>query len=65
MHITVNAQPYDISGQTLADALIELGFANPAIATAINGQFIPRQARKAVTLTNGDRVEVLVPMQGG
>ena len=65
MHITVNAKPHDISAETLAAALVELGFTSPAIATALNGQFVPVPAREATHLTAGDRLEVLAPMQGG
>jgi sulfur carrier protein len=65
MQIIVNQNPHNVSAATLVAALIELGFTSPAIATAINGQFVPRQARADVTLADGDRLEVLAPMQGG
>ncbi|SLN64065.1 sulfur carrier protein ThiS [Aquimixticola soesokkakensis] len=65
MHITVNAKPHDISAQTLAGALAELGVVSPAIATAVNGLFVARDARATTRLAAGDRVEILAPMQGG
>ncbi|UWQ92448.1 sulfur carrier protein ThiS [Aliisedimentitalea scapharcae] len=65
MQIIVNAQPHEIAGATLAQALHQLGYTSPAIATALNGQFIPREARAGTPLSNGDRLEVLAPMQGG
>ena len=65
MHITVNAETHDISAATLDAALVELGFTSPAIATALNGQFVPASARSMTTLNKGDRLEVLAPMQGG
>lgn len=65
MQITVNAKPYDLSAETLGAALVELGFTSTAIATALNGQFVPASARGATMLTAGDRLEVLAPMQGG
>ncbi len=65
MHITVNASAHDISTETLDAALVELGFTSPAIATAVNGQFVPASARGATILNSGDRLEVLAPMQGG
>lgn len=65
MTIQVNAEPRDIVAGTLAAALDELGLTSPAIATALNGTFIPRDARAATPLNPGDRVEVLSPMQGG
>jgi sulfur carrier protein len=45
--------------------LNELGFTGPAIATALNGQFVPREARQTTALKSGDQLEVLAPMQGG
>lgn len=63
--IQVNTEPRDVQAATLADALSELGFHSPAIATALNGEFVPRGAREATVLRNGDCLEVLAPMQGG
>jgi sulfur carrier protein len=65
MNLIVNAQPREVTATTLASALSELGFTGPAIATALNSQFVPREARDTATLNDGDRLEVLAPMQGG
>ena len=65
LYITVNAKPHEIAAETLAAALNELGFTSPAVATALNGQFVPRPARETTALNDGDRLEVLAPMQGG
>jgi sulfur carrier protein len=65
MNLIVNAQPREVTAQTLADVLNELGFTGPAIATALNGQFVPREARQTTALKSGDQLEVLAPMQGG
>lgn len=65
MRITVNAKPHDIASTSLTAALEELGFHSPAIATALNGQFVPRDARATTALAPGDRLEILAPMQGG
>ncbi|EBA15587.1 thiamine biosynthesis protein ThiG [Roseobacter sp. SK209-2-6] len=65
MQIIVNAEPHEVIGATLADALAELGYTSPAIATALNGEFVSRAKRIDQKLTEGDRVEVLSPMQGG
>ena len=45
--------------------LAELGYANAAIATAINGEFVAAAARAQTPIAEGDRIEVLAPMQGG
>ncbi|AKO99927.1 MAG: sulfur carrier protein ThiS [Marinovum algicola] len=65
MKILVNAEPREVSGLTLSEALAELGFDSPAVATALNGDFVPRDSRAATALQHGDRLEVLAPMQGG
>lgn len=65
MKITVNAKSHETSAQTLGAVLQELGFAGKATATAVNGQFVPRDARDGTALKDGDQLEVLAPMQGG
>jgi len=65
MKIIVNAEPREVTGPDLATALEQLGMQAPAVATALNGIFVPREARSATKLTDGDRLEVLAPMQGG
>ncbi len=65
MKIIVNAVLHDVTGETLSVALTELGFTSPAIATAVNGGFVPREARNTTILSDGDKLEVLAPMQGG
>ncbi|MEM1129900.1 MAG: sulfur carrier protein ThiS [Pseudomonadota bacterium] len=65
MRIEVNGEAQDVAAVTLDGVLRELGFDSPAIATAVNGAFVAKSARAAQALQDGDRVEVLAPMQGG
>ncbi|MGD9510493.1 MAG: sulfur carrier protein ThiS [Geminicoccaceae bacterium] len=65
MKVIVNSEPREISGRTLADLLAELGFGGLVVATAVNGQFAPADGRAERELSEGDRVEILAPMQGG
>lgn len=65
MKIIVNGDSRDIGSLTLDAALHELGFANSIVATALNGDFVSASARCAVALAEGDRVEIVAPMQGG
>ena len=65
MNIQVNGQWRELRAVDLAAALDELGFTEAAIATAVNGEFVPAAARTAAVLAEGDRLEVLSPMQGG
>lgn len=63
--IEVNGEAREIGAATLADALVELGWAEARVATALNGDFVPASARATQGLRDGDRLEVLAPMQGG
>lgn len=65
MRIDLNGVATEIAARILADALAELGYAGGALATALNGRFVPAAARAETPLRDGDRVEVLAPMQGG
>ena len=65
MKIELNGTPRQITATTVADALVELGWADARVATALNGDFLPATARAKQPLQDGDRLEVLAPMQGG
>jgi len=65
MHITLNGEAIEITAQTLFDALVELGYGDMAVATAVNGRFVPITLRSTTNLKPGDTLEVLAPMQGG
>lgn len=64
MTITLNGESREISATNLADLLDECGLSGQ-IATALNGEFVPHTMRGQTKLADGDRVEVLAPMQGG
>jgi sulfur carrier protein len=65
MRIQVNGDSRELQAADLAAALQELGFGGAVVATAVNGQFVPAAARERARLAEGDRIEVLAPMQGG
>ena len=54
----------DVKATSLADLLVELAY-DGKIATAINEEFVAASNRNKVELHEGDRVEILAPMQGG
>ncbi|WP_050604597.1 sulfur carrier protein ThiS [Ruegeria sp. 6PALISEP08] len=64
MKIVLNGETRDVRAQNLAELLDECGFTG-RVATAVNEDFVPSSLRIAHKLTNGDRVEVVAPMQGG
>ena len=65
MRIFLNDDAHDFEAVTLAAALEALGYGGRKIATAVNGRFVAATARPATKLADGDRIEVVAPMQGG
>ena len=65
MRIFLNDDAHDVEPGTLAAALENLGFTGRKIATAVNGRFVPATARAGTALSDGDKLEVVAPMQGG
>ncbi len=65
MKILVNGAWRDTGAADLAAALQELGYGDAVVATALNGEFVPAGSRPGARLTDGDRLEILAPMQGG
>jgi sulfur carrier protein len=65
MRIFVNDDLHDVDPGSLAATLEALGFGGRKIATAVNGRFVAAPARQSTTLADGDRIEVVAPMQGG
>lgn len=52
-------------GLSLADLLAHRGVAAHAVATAVNQRFVPRAARAATVLQDGDRITTFEPITGG
>lgn len=65
MKIQVNGAWRELRAGELAGALAELGYGDSVVTTAVNGEFVARPARERTALSDGDRLEVLAPMQGG
>ncbi|MCF8532282.1 MAG: sulfur carrier protein ThiS [Reyranella sp.] len=65
MRIFLNDDAHDVEPGTLAAALESLGYGGRKIATAVNGRFVAAPVRPEMNLTDGDRIEVVAPMQGG
>ena len=65
MKIIVNGQSLEVTATLLDAALGELGYGEARVATALNGEFVPKPARASTNLDDGDRLEILAPMQGG
>ena len=65
MRITVNGEPQETQGRTLAELCATLGYGDAKIATALNGSFVPAARRTETPLHENDRVEIVAPRQGG
>jgi len=65
MKIKVNAEEKQVKADTLAAVCEELGYESLVVATAVNGEFVPRELRQEKPIHDGDSVEILAPMQGG
>jgi len=66
LQVTVNGEPRILEeSATLADLVTALGQAPQALATAVNGEFVPRAARASVQLREGDAVFTFQPITGG
>lgn len=63
--ILVNGSPCELAASTLAEALAALDFADAVVATALNGEFVPKRKRAQTPLRDGDRIEIVAPRQGG
>lgn len=65
MRINLNGRPQDTEAPTLAALIEEQGLDAASVATAVEGDFVPRTARASTPLTEGARVEIVAPRQGG
>ena len=65
MKVVVNGIAQDLAATRLDAALVELGFADAVVATALNGDFFARTQRSDTPIGDGDRIEIVAPLQGG
>lgn len=65
MKIQLNGLPLDTTARTLAELLREQQMDAGCVASALNGEFVPRSCYETQPLTAGCELEVLSPMQGG
>lgn len=65
MKITVNGAAREVAAEHLATALVELGYGDAKVATAVNEVFVPSGGRAEHKLAQGDRLEILSAKQGG
>lgn len=65
LNVIVNGETWSGRAETLAQLLVILDYEGDWLATAVNGELVHRQDRACLRLVDGDRIEILAPMQGG
>ena len=66
MIIEVNGERKELEGsRSLEEAIRALGYEGARIAVAHNDEFVPRGLYATLQLQDGDRLEIVAPMQGG
>ena len=65
MKIELNGEIRMTAAQNLAQLCDFEGFGDTKIATALNGTFVPAHARNTHALSEGDKIEIVAPRQGG
>jgi sulfur carrier protein len=66
MRLTVNGKDQDVSaGFTVGSLLDTLALRRDGIAVALNDDVVPRAEHGTRTLSDGDRLEIIVAVAGG
>ena len=65
MKIIINGENIEVQATALDQLLVELGYVNSRVATAVNGVFVAQGRRADCILSEADRLEVVTPRQGG
>jgi sulfur carrier protein len=66
IEIRLNGEPRQLEDGTTLDVLVKsLGQTPAALATAVNGDFVPRTQRQTCRLQQGDAVTTFQPITGG
>ncbi|ESX99145.1 sulfur carrier protein ThiS [Mesorhizobium sp. M1066] len=65
MKLMVNGEAHEVAATTLAGLLAALDYEGDWLATAVNNDLVHKANRAEFQLNDGDRIEILSPMQGG
>lgn len=63
--ICVNGEAQTSTAATLHDWVLAQGATPESLATALNGQFVPRSQRASTVLRPGDHIQTFQPITGG
>ena len=66
INVVINGEKSQLlKEQSLADAIGHWGYDEGPFAVAVNETFVPRHERESRTLQDGDRIDIVAPIQGG
>lgn len=65
MKLEINGEELEVQASTMAGLLAELEYDHEFLATARNSDLVPSEEWESCLLSEGDRIEILSPMQGG
>ncbi|ORM72478.1 thiamine biosynthesis protein ThiS [Pantoea wallisii] len=65
MNIQLNGRAVTTGAHTLSELLMEQQIDAACVASACNGNFVPKSQYDTLQLEEGCQLEVLSPMQGG
>lgn len=65
LSVCVNGEAHATTATTLHDWVLAQGSTPESLATALNGQFVPRSQRATTALRAGDHIQTFQPITGG
>lgn len=65
MKIFINGEEFNTQTINLEKLMLEQNFTQNWLASAVNSNLVKKQDRANYNLKEGDKIEILSPMQGG
>lgn len=63
--LTINGEPQQCASANLSQVLQALDYCEDRVAVAVNEDFVPRSQYADFQLSEGDRLDIVAPVQGG
>lgn len=65
MQLYLNGSPLETTAKTLEEFMNDHNFTQTWLASAVNNNLVKKTHRNSYILKEGDKIEILSPMQGG